>query len=58
MKDEIQSILHECFIRKTLSDLGAKLIRDFVTERNHEDDFEDPNRKSVSYLTSSASFTG
>lgn len=54
MKDEIRIFMHECFLRKTLSDFGAILIRDFVIRREAEDSaksFKDPNSRMVSLAT-------
>lgn len=54
MKDDIKSFMHECFLRKTLSDIGAVLVRDFVAKREAEDSaksFKDPNPQMISLVT-------
>jgi len=50
----IEEFIHICFIRKTLSDIGRCLVRDFVKKREEEDgkiNFTDPNPKSISLLS-------
>jgi hypothetical protein len=54
MKDDIRAFMHECFLRKTLSDIGSVLIRDFVAKREAEDNeksFTDPNPQMISLAT-------
>ena len=54
MKDDLRAFMHECFLRKTLSDIGAVLVRDFVSRREAEDSersFKDPNPQMISLKT-------
>ena len=51
-RDEIKRQMHECFMRKTLADIGKELVRDFTAKRNLEDqqrNFKDPNSRMISY---------
>lgn len=50
--DEVKVVMHECFIRKTLANIGKELIKDFAIQRNIEDqkrNFQDPNTRMISF---------